>query len=334
MMNAKIQDPSAAGLSNRRQWLKRGAAASLAGWVGGLDAAAAPAKTVAASETLVQQLYGSLNEVQQKALCLPYDDPLRLKVDNNWHIRSERIRDVLSADQQDVVRQIFDGLHSEAYKKEVWRQFDQDNKGDGGFGSASIAIFGAPGSGKFEFVLTGRHCTRRCDGDSAAGTAFGGPIFYGHAAKGFYEKPDHPGNAYWFQALRANEVFQALDGKQRERALLGDSRGERGTATVKLSGKTAGLPGLAVGDMTADQKGLVRQVLADLLKPFRESDAKEALSLIDAAGFDPLHMAFYKNEDVGEDGVWDVWQIEGPHMIWYFRGDPHVHCWAHIKNPV
>jgi hypothetical protein len=233
-----------------------------------------------------------------------------------------------------VVRQIFDGLHSEAYKKEVWRQFDQDNKGDGGFGSASIAIFGAPGSGKFEFVLTGRHCTRRCDGDSAAGTAFGGPIFYGHAAKGFYEKPDHPGNAYWFQALRANEVFQALDGKQRERALLGDSRGERGTATVKLSGKTAGLPGLAVGDMTADQKGLVRQVLADLLKPFRESDAKEALSLIDAAGFDPLHMAFYKNEDVGEDGVWDVWQIEGPHMIWYFRGDPHVHCWAHIKNPV
>lgn len=43
-------------------------------------------------------------------------------------------------------------------------------------------------------------------------------------------------------------------------------------------------------------------------------------------------MAFYKNQDVGEDGVWDVWQIEGPSMIWYFRGDPHVHCWAHIKE--
>ena len=32
------------------------------------------------------------------------------------------------------------------------------------------------------------------------------------------------------------------------------------------------------------------------------------------------------------DGVWDVWQIEGPNMVWFFRGEPHVHCWAHIKE--
>lgn len=50
-------------------------------------------------------------------------------------------------------------------------------------------------------------------------TAFGGPIFYGHAAEGFNEKPDHPGNVYWYQAKRANELFQALDGKQRKVAL-------------------------------------------------------------------------------------------------------------------
>jgi len=335
-MKPTLEQRSEAGKMKRREWLKRGAVASLTSLVGGRELLATAAKTESApmAETLVQQLHGSLGEAQRKVLCLPYEDPLRLKVDNNWHIRPQAIRDLLSADQQDLVRQIFDGLHSEEYKKEVWRQFDQDNKRDGGFGSASIALFGQPGSGQYEFVLTGRHCTRRCDGDSAVGTAFGGPIFYGHAAKGFYEKPDHPGNAYWFQALRANEVFQALDGKQRERALLGDSRGERGTATVKLSGKTTGLEGLAVGDMTADQKGLVRQVLTDLMRPFREADAKEALGLIDAAGMDSLHMAFYKNEDVGEDGVWDVWQIEGPHMIWYFRGDPHVHCWAHVKKPV
>lgn len=315
--------------TSRRQFLTQSAAATLGGLIGS-QAAAAPKSS---PETLVQQLHKSLNEHQTAALCLPYDDPLRLKVDNNWHIRPQGIRDILDKDQQDLVRQIFDGLHSEEYKKEVWRQFDQDNKRDGGFGSASIALFGQPGTGKFEFVLTGRHCTRRCDGDSAEGTAFGGPIFYGHAAQGFDEEPNHPGNAYWFQALRANEVFKALDGKQREAALLGASRGEHGTKTVALSRKTAGLDGLRVGSMSADQKGLVRQVLADLVKPFREADAKEALALIDAAGMDDLHMAFYKNEDVGNDGVWDVWQIEGPHMVWYFRGDPHVHCWAHVKAP-
>ena len=60
-----------------------------------------------------------------------------------------------------------------------------------------------------------------------AGAAFGGPIFYGHqAGSTFEEKPDHPNNVYWYQAKRANEVFQALDGKQREKALLGNPREE------------------------------------------------------------------------------------------------------------
>ena len=319
--------PSAA--TSRRQFLLHGAQALAAGL-------AAPALAEAAarprSETLVQQLHGSLNEAQRAALCFAYDDPRRLKVDNNWHIVPQRLRDLLNPEQQDLVRQIFDGLHSEEYKKEVWRQFDHDNERDGGFASSSIALFGEPGSGKFQFVLTGRHCTRRCDGDSEAGVAFGGPIFYGHAARSFYEKPDHAGNAYWFQAQRANEVFKALDGRQRGLALLGDAREEAGNKTIRLTGKTKGLEGIPMTELSGDQKGLVCAVLADLLKPFRKEDATESMKLIEGAGFDHLHLAFYKNHDVGNDGVWDVWKIDGPSMVWYFRGDPHVHCWAHIRE--
>ena len=33
------------------------------------------------------------------------------------------------------------------------------------------------------------------------------------------------------------------------------------------------------------------------------------------------------------DGVWDIWQIEGPSMVWYFRGAPHVHTWVHVRDP-
>ena len=204
--------------------------------------------------------------------------------------------------------------------------------GKEGFGGCSIALFGEPGTGKFEFVFTGRHVTRRCDGDSVEGAAFGGPIFYGHAAKSFNEKPDHPGNIYWYQALRANEVFKMLNGKQREMALLGESREEKGTDTVKLTGKKAGLPGIPMTDLARDQKDLVRKVMADVLAPFRKADADEAMKLVEKNGFDNLHLAFYKNQDVGKDGVWDVWQIEGPAMLWYFRGDPHVHTWVHIRE--
>src|SRR2546422_11175102 len=139
-----------------------------------------------------------------------------------------------------MIREIFLGLHSPEYAKKVMDQVAHDS-GKGGFESSSVALFGEPGSGNFEFVLTGRHCTRRCDGDSVEGAAFGGPIFYGHAAKGFNEPADHEGNAYWYQAKRANQVFQMLDGKQRQIALLDEPREEKGTATVKLTGKKTNL---------------------------------------------------------------------------------------------
>jgi len=284
----------------------------------------------ASSESLAATLHKSLTEEQRKLLCFAFDHPLRSKVDNNWHIVDKNIGEALNKDQQEMVRQIFMGLHSEEYAQKVYEQVVHDSEG-AGFNDSAVALFGEPGSGKFEFVLTGRHCTRRCDGDAVEGAAFGGPIFYGHAADGFNEKADHKGNAYWFQAKRANAVFQALDGKQRALALLDTSRGEHGTDTVKLTGKAAGLPGIPLTELTADQKGLVRQVLGDLLAPFRKRDADEALKLIESAGLDQLSLAFYKGENIGDDQLWDVWQIEGPHMVWYFRGKPHVHVWAHVR---
>lgn len=282
-------------------------------------------------ETLVTTLYKSLTDDQRKAVAFPFDHPLRSKVDNNWHITEKKVSEFFDRDQQQMIREIFLGLHNPEYAQKVLQQVEHDS-GKEGFGGSSIALFGEPGTGKFEFVLTGRHCTRRCDGDSVEGAAFGGPIFYGHAAKGFYEKADHPGNAYWYQAVRANEVFQMLNGKQRELALLAEAREEKGTDTVKLTGKTTGLPGIPMTELTRDQKEHVRKVMADVLAPFRKPDAEESLKLIEKAGFDNLHMAFFKNHDIGNDGVWDVWQIEGPAMLWYFRGEPHVHTWVHIRD--
>ena len=280
-----------------------------------------------ASETLVTTLHKSLSDEQRAAICLPFDHPLRSKVDNNWHINKSRVSQ-FTKDQQAIIQEIFLKLHSPEYADKVLGQVEHD----GGFNKGSIALFGEPGSGKFEFVYTGRHCTRRCDGDSVAGTAFGGPIFYGHAARGFHEEPTHPGNAYWFQAVRANQLFQALDGKQRKVALLDKrSRGERGNKTIQTKGSTKGLEGIPVADLSGDQKDLFRKVLSDLLAPFRKQDADEALKLIEANDLDKLHLSYYKKEDIGDDGVWDVWQVEGPKMVWYFRGRPHVHVWANVE---
>ncbi len=296
------------------------------------DRPAAPAPD---SESLVTSLYKSLNEGQRAKICLPFDHKKRSQVENNWHITKARIGEDFTPDQQDLIKQIFLGLHSPEYQQPVLEQVAWDTDEEG-LEDCSIALFGKPGKGQFEFVLTGRHVTRRCDGDSLEGAAFGGPIFYGHqAGKYFNEPPTHPGNVYWYQAKRANEVFQMLDGKQQKLALLGKPRKEEGAKTVRLTGKTKELPGIPIAALSGDQKEHVRKVLADVLAPFRKRDADEALQLITPAQFDHLHIAFYRHNDIGKDGVWDVWQIEGPSALIFFRGEPHVHAYIHIrKNPV
>ena len=115
-----------------------------------------------------------------------------------------------------MIRDIFEGLIQPDWYAKIDKQLQDDA---GGFGKQqNIAIFGKPGDGNFEFVMTGRHMTLRCDGNLAEHVAFGGPIFYGHAASGFTEKPGHPDNVFWPQALAANEVYKMLDGQQRKQA--------------------------------------------------------------------------------------------------------------------
>lgn len=318
--------PDCSPLASRRSFLKTSSvllAGSALPVIG-----AEPAK--ATGETLVAQLFKSLTDEQRKKVCFAFDDPLRSKVDNNWMIVKHSVADTFTPDQQALVRDIFNSLHSEEYCKTVFDQVVHDSEGEGFEKGTAVALFGEPG-GKFEFVLSGRHVTRRCDGDSVEGAAFGGPIFYGHAAGSFNEKQDHPRNVYWYQAKRANEVFKALDGKQREQAMIEKGRPEQHSDTVKLTGKKEGLAGIPVGSLSGDQKELVKKVLADLIAPFRKADADEVMKLITARGMDELHLAFAKNDDIGGDGVWDVWQIEGPNMLWYFRGAPHVHCWVNVK---
>lgn len=313
----------------RRQFVRVSAAALAAPLV--LPVSRAIGNQPGTSETLVGQLYGSFTSEQRAALCFPFDHELRQKVDNNWHIVPQTIGRFLNEDQQDLVKQIFMTMHSDQYAQTVYDQVKHDSNGD--FGKSSVAVFGEPGTGKFQFVMTGRHCTRRCDGDAMDGRAFGGPIFYGHAAESFNEKPDHPGNAYWYQALRANEVFKALDARHRKMALRTDPRKEQGNKTVELTRKGAELPGVPCSELTADQKALVKATLKDLLAPFRPTDVEETMKILEAnGGIDAMSMAFYQNMDVGDDGVWDVWQIQGPGMIWYFRGDPHVHTWVNIQK--
>jgi hypothetical protein len=321
---------------SRRHFLRiAGAGAAMAAGHGLARARAGQAAPSKTPETLVKRLYDSFSDAQRRRVSFEWDyvDPrrglLRTRVANNWRITEPAINgDFYTLDQQHLIREIFEGIIQPDWHARIDKQLQDDN---GGFGvEQSIAVFGNPGQGKFEFVLTGRHITLRCDGHSATHLAFGGPIFYGHAASGFHEKPGHPGNVFWPQALAANGVFAMLDGKQQRQALLKAAPPEN---QVGFRGRSAALPGIPIAELSADQKAHAQQVLQKLIEPYRLSDRQRVMECLKTeGGLDACHLAFYEEGHRGKDPVWDIWRLEGPAFVWHFRGTPHVHTWVHVAD--
>ncbi|MBI1312804.1 DUF3500 domain-containing protein [bacterium] len=301
-----------------------------------LPAAESDSARTAKPETLVKQLYDSMTPDQQKAICFPWDYEdarglLRTRVQNNWSITDPKTQNVggsfYSKVQQELIEALFFSLYNPEWHDRIRTQLHDDA---GGYGKQqTIAIFGKPGEDKFEFVMTGRHLTIRCDGNSTEHMAFGGPIFYGHAARNFNEDAQHTGNVYWHQALKANELYQMLDGKQRSRALV-----PRAPEEDKVAFRDPDdFQGIRINELADDQKAHVRGVLDLLLEPYRSIDRDEAMKCLNShGGLDACRIAFYQNNDIGDDGVWDNWRLEGPTFVWHYRGAPHVHVWVNISD--
>lgn len=328
------------GVLGRREFLQHagqsalalGAAASLAPWASAADAAA----NAGGPESLVKLLYESFTPGQREKVCFPWDHQseelglLRTRVDANWLITDQLVNsDFYKRDQQELVRAIFHGIVNPEWHERYHKEQQDDS---GGFGEHnSIAIFGTPGDGKSEFVLTGRHMTLRCDGDSAEHVAFGGPIFYGHDPSGSLEEnATHEGNVFWEQAVLANNLYTALDEKHKKMALVESSPYENEVAFRGKGGQFAGIP---VSELSSDQKEHVQGVLRKLIEPFRQSDQDEAVACLNVqGGIDACSLAFYQDEDIGDDKVWDIWRLEGPSFVWHYRGAPHVHVWVNVAS--
>ena len=306
----------------RRDFVKLGGAVAAGVASAGLFdprfAHAATSKTSA--ETVVAELYASLSDQQKKAIWRPFNHQDRAKINPNWHVTKAVIGDDLFSDQQrTLIDQIVRNITSKDGYDRLIQQMDED---DGGMENYSVAIFGEPGTDQFQFEMTGRHLTMRADGNREDKAAFGGPIVYGHGE----ENPSD--NLFHYQTKKTNEVFQALDSDQAEAALL--KKAPRETA-VQLQGAGGKFPGIAVSKLANDQKELVESTLKVLLAPYREEDVDEVMAILKSSGgLDQLHMAFYQEEDLDDDKVWDIWRVEGPSLVWHFRGAPHVHAYINI----
>jgi len=320
---------------SRRHILRSSVAMAAAAAIRSPLVSAADVAVADSAESLAGRLHASLTRDQRAEVCFPWDHVhptfglLRTRVGNNWNATAPAVKgDFFSKEQQQLVRDIFERLIDPDWHARFDKQLEDDA---GGFGHGqSIALIGEPGSGKFQFLLTGRHMTLRCDGDSADHVAFGGPIFYGHDTGGGTEDKDHTGNVFWPQAVAANGVYSMLDGRQRKLAMVAKTPPENAIAFRRGGQAASGIP---VSELSADQRAELERVLGVLLEPYRTVDRDEVRGCLTAqGGLDRCRLAFYQDDDLGDDGVWDNWRLEGPAFVWHFRGSPHVHVWVNIAD--
>lgn len=319
-------------MKNRRELIKGvGATTAMLG-LSCFDKISAFANTT--GDSLPMQLFKSLSDEQVEKICLPLNHPGRQFVSNWWYIhREHRIPNTFSQDQQELIQTIFDTLHSTEHQDAVNKQVAMDQYGEEK-NAPSVGFFGTPDDDGFEFIYTGHHVTRRCNAHTDVGQGFGGaPVFYGHFPEDFHETKDHPGNPYWYQGKLFNQFVQSLDPQQQKTGLTSARpRSEKANAVIKK--KQSGWPGLACRDLSPAQKLLLTETMKKMLAMFRADDVNATLAAIERNHIiDRLHVSWFDGKyDIGSDQVWDTWQIEGPDMVWYFRGQPHIHSYFHLKG--
>ena len=302
--------------------------------VGKVTAAASLVPMVSAGSSLVfggetgnpkpaRAFYESLSEAQRTAICLPEKSKLRQHISANWSVTKPAIGDdFYSVQQRQMIHEILKHITSEEGYERLIRQMEEDH---GGIESYTVGFFGTPGHPGWQWILAGRHVTLRADPDHNDNLAFGGPLVYGHG-----EESSPKNNLYYSHTKAVNEVFRSLDAGQAKKALLKVAPKQ---TKIQVQGEGGNFPGVAVSEFSSDQQELVSKTLRTLLSPYREADINEAMSIIKSGGgMKSLRMAFYQQGDLEKDKVWDAWRIEGPNMVWNFRGFPHVHAYINIRS--
>ena len=345
---------------NRRDFLGRSLGGALAAGVPLLaqqpGVAAQPGDAPASSAVPLRAFYESLSAEQRRQMCFEWDHrgftklPLRLHVTNNWGVSPVSITS-FRKDQQQLIENVIASVLSPGWPDRLKRQARNDT--GQAWGNQKVAIFGAPNKGPCQMVVTGFHLTLRATCEATPSAAFHGAICHGHQPSGFDERVGHPNNIFWFQAQLANQVYQVLDQRARKQALITrdmpfymvDGRIDRRhilpdtklpiplEPDVRFKGPKGSFPGMPIREMNAEARQLAALTLDGMLQPYRRVYQEQVRRCLQRqGGLEACSMAFYQERDLGNDGEWDNWRIEGPAFVWYYRGSPHVHSWIHVAD--
>ena len=290
----------------------------------------------AAPETVAKQLYESLNDAQRrKSASTGTSSRTRSgaccgRASRTTGTSPSRTigSDFYTKDQQAMIKHIFESIIQPDWHKRIDKQLEDDA---GGYGEQqSIAMFGKPGD-KFEFVMTGRHMTLRCDGNTTSTWPSAGRSSTATpptaSTRSRTTRATSSGPRPW-RPTRSTRCSTASSASRRW------STSCPAKQAVASEAPAASSPAFAVTEMSSDQKGLVQGSAAEADRALSPERSRRSARLPEGArrARTSAALAFYSDGDVGNDEVWDSWRLEGPSFVWYFRGAPHVHVWVNVAD--
>ena len=274
-------------------------------------------------DALARRLYVGLDADQRAQTCVGYDHPLRQYHNRGVWGGGQSIFAGFNREQRQILTDLlYAGLSEEGRGRVPEEYFTRWS----GVHSMRVLICGDPTSPPYQIILTGTHLNLRVGGKSVEGAAFGGPQVYGDQRGN--EVVGLPGNVYRDQFLLGQRILQNVDAGRRKLAVLEEAPVQ---TKIELPGRHRSLPGIPVEELADDDKDLVRQLVERVLSTYPSEDVTFARECLAAnGGIDALYLSYYLHGEDGDIPEGQVFRLEGPAAVFYFRGHPHVHAFINV----
>jgi hypothetical protein len=189
-----------------------------------------------------------------------------------------------------------------------------------------VLICGDPTAPPYQIILTGAHLNLRLGGKSREGAAFGGPQVYGDQRGN--NLAGLPGNLYRDQFVLGQRLLRSLDSGRRKDATLENAPVQ---TQIELQGRHGSFPGIPVAELLPESKALAGELVARVFSAYPAGDVAYARECLSAnGGLDTLFLSYYRESEDGGIPEAQIFRLEGPSSVFYFRGHPHVHAFINV----
>ena len=280
-------------------------------------------RTLESVDALAHRLYRSLDPGQRAETCVGYDHPLRQYHNRGVGGGGRSILLGFNREQRQFLTDLlYSGLSTEGRGRVPEEFFVRWT----GVHSMHVLICGDPTAPPYQVILTGPHLNLRLGGKSREGAAFGGPQVYGDQRGN--GRAGLPGNLYRGQFLLGQRLLRSLDAGRMKEALLEEAPVQ---TQIELQGRHGSFPGIAIAELTPDGKALAHELVERIFSTYPPDDVTYARECLNAnGGLDALSLSYYQHGQDGEIPEGQVFRLEGPAAVFYFRGYPHVHAFLNV----